>query len=101
MLVFYKRAIAALCRMVLFDEDYTHQGQSKKKVGNSLDRKAEDIALIVAKHCLDISNDDPMETVRALERLLWAGDYRDPGEPFQLGEELHRAVNYFQQNKTM
>ncbi|KAJ3792486.1 hypothetical protein GGU11DRAFT_749978 [Lentinula aff. detonsa] len=91
--VFHKRAIAAFCKMVLVDEEYVHQGQQRKKIGNRLDQRAEDVAILVAQLCLGVSSDATHTgVISALNEILGTGDYRDPGEPFTLGPELKAAV---------
>ncbi|KAJ3978513.1 hypothetical protein F5890DRAFT_1479295, partial [Lentinula detonsa] len=91
---FYRRALAALCRMVLAENEYIHQQQAKLKVGNKLDQKAEAMAEIVARVCFEISpapGDERKLTVDALAKIL-EGDYREPGVAFRLEPETVQTI---------
>jgi hypothetical protein len=91
--VFYKRAVAALCRMVLADDEYVHQGQQKIRVGNKLDERAETVAGIVAHLCLGSPSLHVQQVIVAhLGKVLDADDYRDPGEAFTFDESVFHAV---------
>ncbi|KIK63410.1 hypothetical protein GYMLUDRAFT_241893 [Collybiopsis luxurians FD-317 M1] len=84
---------AAFCKMVLADEQYVFQGRQRKRLQNKLDRRAEDIAFVVARCCLDVEPEcDDEDIVGALDDILKNGDYQDPGKPFTLGTEVYAAV---------
>ncbi|KIK60646.1 hypothetical protein GYMLUDRAFT_244219 [Collybiopsis luxurians FD-317 M1] len=95
--VFYKRAVAALCRMILVESEYVHQGQQQIRVGNALDKRAAHIAILVARMCLGMSSPLPGEDEEAkiklhLDELVIKADYFDPGEPFMLSKDLSKIV---------
>ncbi|KIK50040.1 hypothetical protein GYMLUDRAFT_253326 [Collybiopsis luxurians FD-317 M1] len=95
--VFYKRAVVALCRMILVESEYVHQGQQRIRVGNALDRRAAHIAILVARMCLGMSSPLPREDEEAkiklhLDELVIKADYFDPGEPFTLSKDLSKIV---------
>ncbi|KIK52592.1 hypothetical protein GYMLUDRAFT_251084 [Collybiopsis luxurians FD-317 M1] len=95
--VFYKQAVAALCRMILVESEYVHQGQQRIRVGNALDRCAAHIAILVARMCLGMSSPLPGEDEEAkiklhLDELVIKANYFDPGEPFTLSKDLSKIV---------
>ncbi|KIK58787.1 hypothetical protein GYMLUDRAFT_60535 [Collybiopsis luxurians FD-317 M1] len=90
---FYKRAIAALCVMVLFPKRYIVAGtrQSYRDITTKPHyQEAAEIAKLTAKHFLG------MKTLTYNEfQCLWIcspGDYRDPGEQLTLGTELQEKL---------
>ncbi|KAJ3750353.1 hypothetical protein DFH05DRAFT_1455388 [Lentinula detonsa] len=94
---FYRHALAALCQMVLAENEYIHQQQAKLKVGNKLDQKAEAMAEIVTCVCFEISlapGDERKVTVDALVKIL-EGDYQEPGMAFRLEPETVQTIEEF------
>jgi CTP:molybdopterin cytidylyltransferase MocA len=99
--------------MVLFEQDYVAQGQMAKRKGNQLDRRAEDIAVLVASLCFDVpaiqtgifrtvaekAKAEIQGVVSHLDVLLAAGDYKDPGEPFTLEKNVFLAVEQLAYDK--
>ena len=79
--------------MVLADHEYLHQGRQRRKLQNKLDRRADNIAIVVAQFCLSVPHSASKGAViNALDVILNTGDYRDPGEAFTLGQEVRVAV---------
>ncbi|KIK56026.1 hypothetical protein GYMLUDRAFT_248234 [Collybiopsis luxurians FD-317 M1] len=108
--VFYVHVVAALCKMVLAEHEYLAQGQSKCR-GNDFDRKAKNIALLIAHLCLDAPtliaddlrpsakvNTEKQAIIQHLNDLLAGCKYNDPGEPFMLGEQVFIAVEEMAQD---
>ena len=85
--------------MVLADHEYLHQGRQRRKLQNELDRRADNIAIVVAQFCLSVPHSASKGAViNALDVILNTGDYRDPGEAFTLGQEVHVAVEHLAVN---
>jgi hypothetical protein len=94
--VFYKRAVAALCRMLLCPNDYIQQGGRSVKNLSKEDTRANRFACIIVEVCLGGTHKlgyNEIAIVNHLDKLLLSDDYTNPGEAFILGKELQEAVS--------
>jgi hypothetical protein len=98
--VFYRRAIAALCLMILFPARYFNEGDAEEqewhdKASEMYKRVSREVANFVIAHYLHISKEEKKEiSENMLVNYLYDGntDYTDPGPPFTLGNTLTKET---------
>ncbi|KIK70296.1 hypothetical protein GYMLUDRAFT_550466 [Collybiopsis luxurians FD-317 M1] len=108
--VFYTRSIAALCKMVLHENDYLASRQPRCE-GNEFERVAKNVAMVVARLCLGASTPNTMNLppkmrlaverlaiVQHLDQILTEGNYDDPGKSFTLEEQVLLAVEELEES---